>query len=65
MFICGDDSSAKQLAAKLAADLAFDVVDCGGLIAARWIEPLAMLWIHLTFKQGLGATGHAFKLLRR
>lgn len=65
MFICGDDSSAKQLAAKLAADLAFDVVDCGGLIAARWIEPLAMLWIHLAFKQGLGATGHAFKLLRR
>jgi 8-hydroxy-5-deazaflavin:NADPH oxidoreductase len=65
MFICGDDSSAKSAVGKLAADLGFDVVDCGGLIAARWIESLAMLWIHLAIKQGLGPTGHAFKLLRR
>ncbi len=65
MFICGDDASAKAIVAKLAADLGFDVVDSGPLIAARWLEPLAMLWIHLAYKQGLGPTGHAFKLLRR
>ncbi len=65
MFICGDDASAKSMVATLAAELNFDVVDTGPLIAARWLEPLAMLWIHLAFKEGLGPTGHAFKLLRR
>ncbi len=65
MFICGDDASAKSMVAALAAELNFDVVDTGPLIAARWLEPLAMLWIHLAFKQGLGPTGHAFKLLLR
>jgi predicted dinucleotide-binding enzyme len=65
MFICGDDASAKSTVSTLAAELGFDVVDAGPLIAARWLEPLAALWIHLAFKQGLGPTGHAFKLLRR
>ena len=65
MFICGDDASAKSMVAKLAAEMGFDVVDTGPLTAARWLEPLAMLWIHLAYKQGLGPTGHAFKLLRR
>lgn len=65
MFICGDDASAKAAVGKLAADLGFDVVDAGPLTAARLLEPLAMLWIHLAFKQGLGPNGHAFKLLRR
>ena len=65
MFICGDDSSAKQKVAQLAEDLGFEVVDAGPLTASRLLEPLAMLWIHLAFKQGLGPNGHAFKLLRR
>lgn len=65
MFICGDDSTAKATVGKLASDLGFEVVDAGPLYAARFLEPLAMLWIHLAFKQGLGPTGHAFKLLRR
>ena len=65
MFICGDDASAKASVGKLAAELGFDVVDAGALTASRLLEPLAMLWIHLTFKQGLGPTDHAFKLLRR
>lgn len=65
MFICGDDASAKSIVAKLASELGFDVVDTGPLTAARLLEPLAMLWIHLAIKQGLGPTGHAFKLLRR
>ena len=65
MFICGDDSASKSTVAKLAAELGFDVVDAGPLIASRLLEPLAMLWIHLAYGGGLGPTGHAFKLLRR
>jgi 8-hydroxy-5-deazaflavin:NADPH oxidoreductase len=65
MFIAGDDAAAKSVVAGLAAALGFDPVDTGPLLAARWLEPLAMLWIHLAFKQGLGPTSHGFKLLRR
>lgn len=65
MFICGDDAAAKKTVGLLASELDFDVVDVGPLLASRWLEPLAMLWIHLGYKQGLGPTGHAFKLLRR
>ncbi|HTX24182.1 MAG TPA: NADPH-dependent F420 reductase [Steroidobacteraceae bacterium] len=65
MFIAGDDSTAKATVGRLAAELGFDVVDVGPLRAARWLEPLAMLWIHLAYAQGLGPKGHAFKLLRR
>jgi 8-hydroxy-5-deazaflavin:NADPH oxidoreductase len=65
MFICGDDAWAKSAVAGLVTELGFDSVDAGPLLAARFLEPLAMLWIHLAFKQGLGPTGHAFKLLRR
>lgn len=65
MFIAGDDVAAKATVAHLAAELGFDVVDTGPLLAARWLEPLAMLWIHLAYRQGLGPTGHGFRLLRR
>ena len=65
MFIAGDDPAAKAAVGALAAELGFDVVDTGPLVAARWLEPLAMLWVHLGYRQGLGTTGHAFKLLRR
>jgi 8-hydroxy-5-deazaflavin:NADPH oxidoreductase len=65
MFICGDDASAKASVSKLASELGFDVVDVGPITEARWLEAIAVLWIHLALKQGLGPTGHAFKLLRR
>lgn len=65
MFICGDDASAKTKVGQLASELGFDVVDVGPLTEARQLEALAMLWIHLALKQGLGPKGHAFKLLRR
>jgi len=48
----------------LAAELGFDVVDAGGLIAARYLEPLAILWIHLAYKAGFGPN-IAFRLIRR
>jgi predicted dinucleotide-binding enzyme len=63
MFHCGDDASAKQVAAALAADLGFDPVDAGPLTNARLLEPLAMLWIHLALT-GQGRE-IAFRLMRR
>lgn len=65
MFICGDDAAAKATIAKLIEEMGFVAVDCGPLTAARFTEAVAMLWIHLAYKQGLGPAGHAFKLLRR
>jgi predicted dinucleotide-binding enzyme len=41
-----------------------DPVDVGPLKNARLLEPLALLWVDLAFKQRLGLN-HAFKLLRR
>ncbi len=64
MFICGDDADAKATVTELAEALGFDVADVGNLEAARFIEPLAMVWINLAFKQGLGRN-IAFKLVRR
>jgi hypothetical protein len=63
-FICGDDIEAKSIVHKLGEDIGFDVIDAGPLKNARLIEPLAMLWIDLAYKQGMG-TDIAFKLLRR
>lgn len=64
MFICGDDERAKGAAAQLAEELGFEVVDAGGLSAARHLENLALLWIHLARVAGLGRD-IAFRLLRR
>lgn len=64
MFICGDDAEAKAVVAGLAEELGFEVVDNGSLTSARYLEPLAMLWIHLAYMQGLGPN-FAIKLLRR
>ena len=38
----------------LATLIGFDAVDMGPLSAERYQEPLAMVWIHLAFKQGHG-----------
>lgn len=64
MFYCGDDAEAKAAAARLAADAGFDAVDAGPLRQARLLEPLALLWITLALRQGLG-TNIALQLVRR
>jgi len=64
MFICGDDAEAKATVAQLAQDLGFDVVDTGLLLMARYLEPLAMVWINLAMRQGWGRN-IAFKLVKR
>jgi NADPH-dependent F420 reductase len=64
MFYCGDDPAAKQTVHELIDSLQFDPVDAGPLANARYLEPLAMLYIHLAFKQGWGSNC-AFKMLKR
>jgi predicted dinucleotide-binding enzyme len=64
MFLCGDDHAAKSVTGVLAREAGFEVVDAGSLRAARLLEPMAMLWIHLAFGQKMG-TGFAFTLLKR
>jgi NADPH-dependent F420 reductase len=64
MFYCGDDAAAKAVVRQLIADIGFDPVDAGPLTSARHLEPLAMLYIHLAFKQGWGSNC-AFKVMKR
>jgi 8-hydroxy-5-deazaflavin:NADPH oxidoreductase len=64
MFLCGDADEAKSVVAGLASEIGFDPVDVGLLSMARELEPLAMLWIHLAYVQGMGRN-IALKLLKR
>lgn len=64
MLIAGDDAHAKEIGAKLASDLGFEVVDAGNLAAAGMLEDLAALWIHLATQTGLGRD-FAFKIIRK
>lgn len=64
MPVCGDDAQARQRAMALATLIGFEAVDMGPLMAARYLEPFAMTWIHLAIKQGHGRR-FAFAILRR
>ncbi len=64
MPVCGDDAEARQRAMALATLIGFEAVDMGPLLAARYLEPFAMTWIHLAIKQGYGRR-FAFAMLRR
>lgn len=64
MFYCGDDAAAKLTVRQLIDDIGFEPVDAGSLSSSRYLEPLAMLYIHLAFRQGLGSNC-AFKIMRR
>lgn len=62
MFIAGNDADAKATTTTLLAQLGWDTADMGTAVAARAIEPLAMLWCIPGFREG--SWMHAFKLLR-
>lgn len=65
MFICGNDGAAKKTARELIESLGWPpVIDLGGIENARYLEPLAMIWIRHFFNQGFNGN-HAFKLLRK
>lgn len=54
MPVAGDDAAAREQVLALATLIGFDAIDMGPLSAARYLEPLAMVWIHLAFRQGQG-----------
>lgn len=57
---CGDDRSAKELAAVLISDVGFDPVDAGPLKIARYMESFALLVGQLAYvgEKGPGLTYH-------
>jgi 8-hydroxy-5-deazaflavin:NADPH oxidoreductase len=62
MFYCGDDARAKGTVARILDQFGWETADMGGAVAARAIEPLAVLWCIPGFLQD--SWTHAFKLLR-
>jgi predicted dinucleotide-binding enzyme len=48
---CGDDTGAKRVVARLIRQIGFDPVDCGALLVARYLEPLALLIAELAYNQ--------------
>jgi predicted dinucleotide-binding enzyme len=62
LFIAGDEASAKQTATDLGKQLGFNVIDLGPLRNARVLEHIAIAWIHLAMKGGMGRS-IAFKVL--
>ncbi len=63
MFICGDDSSAKETVAGLLGELGWPSIDVGGIEASRELEPMCILWVLSALR--LGTWNLAFKLLRK
>lgn len=52
---CGDDTRAKQLAARLIRDVGFDPLDAGPLRIARYMEPFTLLMAQLAYEGSRGA----------
>jgi hypothetical protein len=64
MPVCGSDADARARVVALATLIGFDAADCGDLSAARYLEPYAMLWIHMAIQLGHGRR-FAFARLQR
>lgn len=63
MPLCGDDAQARATVAKICREFGWNPVDLGGIVTARYLEPLAMVWILHYFATKSG--DHAFKFLRK
>ena len=63
MFYCGDDDDAKQTVHQLAEEVGLSPVNAGPLQNARYLEPFAMLYIHLAVREGWGNC--AFKIMKK
>jgi len=61
MFLCGDSAGAKAQVSAIVKQFGWEPYDCGGIVAARAIEPLCMLWCLPGFLRN--EWHHAFKLL--
>lgn len=63
MFICGNDEQAKATVTDLLKTFGWSVVDIGAIDCARYLEPMAMVWIRHFFC--INSVNHAFKLLHK
>ncbi|HTS28869.1 MAG TPA: NAD(P)-binding domain-containing protein [Bryobacteraceae bacterium] len=63
MFLCGNHAGAKEEVSGIIRQFGWEPFDCGGIVAARAIEPLCMLWCLPGFLRG--QWNHAFKVLTR
>jgi predicted dinucleotide-binding enzyme len=63
MFIGGDSDEAKGVVSELLQATGWDVVDLGGIEAARYLEPMCIAWV--LHGARTGTWDHAFRLLRR
>ena len=61
MFYCGNDAAAKAVVAKVLEHFGWEGADMGSAVAARAIEPLAVLWCIPGFRED--NWDHAFRLL--
>ncbi len=64
LFYCSNFDQAKTAVSQLATEMGFAPVDCGPIKHARYLEPLATLWIQMAFHMGQGPE-MAFVLLPR
>ena len=62
MFIAGNDDGAKTTVRGIVESFGWDVLDVGGIEESRFLEAMAVLWIHYAFETG--TLKHAFKMLR-
>jgi predicted dinucleotide-binding enzyme len=62
MFICGDDSKARQTVGDICRAFGWVVTDIGGIMGARALEPLALLYCIVAIQSGSWSL--AWKLLR-
>jgi predicted dinucleotide-binding enzyme len=63
MFICGNDTAAKQTVTEILKDFGWPTIDVGGIEGSRLLEPLCILWVG--YGMSTGTWNHAFKLLRK
>jgi predicted dinucleotide-binding enzyme len=63
-FLAGNDAPAKKQVTDIAHDFGWsNIVDLGGIESARYLEPLAMVWILEFFRTGNG--NHAVTMVRK
>lgn len=61
MFIAGNDDEAKKIVSQVCQAFGWESLDCGGIEASRWLEPMCLLWVAHGFRTG--KWNHAFKML--
>jgi predicted dinucleotide-binding enzyme len=64
MFYAGDDKDSKQVIGDIIVSLGFEPYDVGDLFMSRFLEAMAMVWIHPARIQGKGSN-FGFSLIHR